>query len=51
LLLIGYTFWDFVRLVSKEEKILGDKIPGYREYINRTSRFFPIPGKRPKEQA
>jgi protein-S-isoprenylcysteine O-methyltransferase Ste14 len=50
LLLIGYTFWDFVRLVSKEEKILGDKIPGYREYINRTSRFFPIPGKRPKEQ-
>lgn len=50
LLLIGYTFWDFLRLVSDEEKLLGENILGYREYINRTSRFFPYPGKRPKEQ-
>lgn len=51
LLLLGYTFWDYGRLVSKEEKLLGDNIPGYREYISRTSRFFPLPGKRPKEQS
>lgn len=51
LLVLGYTFWDYGRLVSKEEKLLGDNIPGYRQYIDRTSRFFPIPGKRPKEQS
>jgi protein-S-isoprenylcysteine O-methyltransferase Ste14 len=51
LLVLGYTFWDYGRLVSKEEKLLGDNIPGYREYISRTSRFFPLPGKRPKEQS
>lgn len=51
LLLLIYTFWDYGRLVSEEEKLLGDNIPGYKDYINRTSRFFPIPGKqRPKEQ-
>lgn len=49
LLLLVYTFWDYGRLVSKEEKLLSDNIPGYRAYIARTSRFFPIPGKRPKE--
>jgi protein-S-isoprenylcysteine O-methyltransferase Ste14 len=51
LLLVLYTFWDFGRLVSKEEKLLGNNIPGYREYISRTSRFFPLPSKRPKEQS
>jgi protein-S-isoprenylcysteine O-methyltransferase Ste14 len=51
LLLLAYTFWDYLRLVSREEKLLGDNIPGYREYVARTSRFFPIPGKRPKEQS
>ncbi len=51
LLVILYTFWDFGRLVSKEENLLGSNIPGYRDYIARTSRFFPWPGKRPKEQS
>jgi protein-S-isoprenylcysteine O-methyltransferase Ste14 len=51
LLILAYTFWDYGRLVSKEEKLLGDNIPGYRAYISRTSRFFPLPGKRPKEQS
>lgn len=51
LLIIIYCFWDFGRLVSKEETLLGKNIPGYREYVNRTSRFFPAPGKRPKEQS
>lgn len=52
LLLLIYTFWDYGRLVSEEEKLLGDNIPGYKDYINRTSRFFPMPGKqRPKEQS
>ncbi|MFZ0549110.1 MAG: isoprenylcysteine carboxylmethyltransferase family protein [Candidatus Promineifilaceae bacterium] len=50
-LILAYIFWDYGRLVSEEEKMLGDKIPGYQEYINRTSRFFPLPGKRPKEQS
>lgn len=53
LLVLLYTFWDYGRLVSKEEALLGDNIPGYREYISRTSRFFPMPGKRQhsKEQS
>lgn len=51
LLVLAYTFWDYGRLVSKEEKLLGDNIPGYQDYINRTSRFFPVPGKRAKEQS
>lgn len=51
LLVLAYTFWDYGRLVSKEEKLLGDNIPGYREYIDRTARFFPLPSKRPKEQS
>lgn len=53
LLIVIYTFWDFGRLVSKEEKLLGQNIPGYRDYIARTSRFFPMPGKRQqtKEQS
>ena len=49
LLLLAYTFWDFGRLVSKEEKLLSDNIPGYKAYMTRTSRFFPMPGKRPEE--
>jgi protein-S-isoprenylcysteine O-methyltransferase Ste14 len=51
LLVILYTFWDFGRLVGKEENMLGKNIPGYRQYIDRTSRFLPLPGKRPKEQS
>lgn len=51
ILLLVYTFWDYGRLVSKEEKFLGEKISGYRKYIERTSRFFPFPIKRPKEQS
>jgi protein-S-isoprenylcysteine O-methyltransferase Ste14 len=51
LLVILYTFWDYGRLVNAEEKMLSDNVPGYSEYIQRTSRFFPLPGKRSKDQA
>lgn len=51
LLILVYVFWDYGRLVSEEEEMLGNNVPGYRAYINRTSRFFPMPGKRPKEQS
>ena len=43
ILLLVYTFWDYGRAVIKEEKFLSDEIPGYQDYISRTSRFFPFP--------
>lgn len=41
LLVAAYTFWDFPRAATQEEKLLRAKIPGYGEYMARTSRFFP----------
>jgi protein-S-isoprenylcysteine O-methyltransferase Ste14 len=46
LLTVAYTFWDFVRAARQEEELLSERLPGYADYMARTSRFFPRPYKR-----
>lgn len=41
-LLVGvYTFWDFFRAAEQEEILLNENLPGYTDYMTRTSRFVP----------
>ena len=41
LLMAVYTFWDFGQAAKQEEILLGENLPGYTDYMARTSRFFP----------
>jgi len=41
LLVTGYFFWDFPRAACKEEVLLSGSLPGYKEYMARTSRYLP----------
>jgi len=41
LLVTVYFFWDFPRAARKEEVLLSASLPGYREYMARTSRYLP----------
>ena len=41
LLVAIYTFWDFGRAAKQEEVLLGEKLPGYADYMARTPRFVP----------
>ncbi len=41
LLAVLYAFVDFSLATRREEKLLGEKLPGYAEYMARTPRFFP----------
>jgi protein-S-isoprenylcysteine O-methyltransferase Ste14 len=36
-----YTFWDFGHATRREEKLLSENLPKYREYMQRTPRFLP----------
>jgi protein-S-isoprenylcysteine O-methyltransferase Ste14 len=36
-----YTIWDFTRSARREEELLSNTVPGYRDYMSRTSRFLP----------
>jgi protein-S-isoprenylcysteine O-methyltransferase len=36
-----YTFWDFSRAARQEEELLAENLPGYADYMTRTSRFLP----------
>ena len=41
-LLMGiYAFWDYLRATRREEKLLVENLPGYADYMARTSRFLP----------
>jgi protein-S-isoprenylcysteine O-methyltransferase Ste14 len=37
----AYTFWDFSRAAKQEETLLGERLPGYGGYMERTPRFVP----------
>ena len=41
LLVALYTFWDFGRAAKQEEALLGERLPGYVDYMARTPRFVP----------
>jgi protein-S-isoprenylcysteine O-methyltransferase Ste14 len=41
LLLAVYVLVDFSRSARKEEELLAAKLPGYRDYMERTGRFVP----------
>jgi protein-S-isoprenylcysteine O-methyltransferase Ste14 len=41
LLVALYTFWEFTRVVKREEPLLSQHIPGYSDYMKRTPRFIP----------
>jgi protein-S-isoprenylcysteine O-methyltransferase Ste14 len=41
-----YTFWDFSHAAVRDEQVLLEKLPGYAEYMQQTSRFFPRLGAR-----
>ena len=41
LLITIYTFWDFSGAARQEEKLLSERVPGYADYVARTSRFVP----------
>lgn len=45
LLIMIYAFWDFTKAARQEEVLLSEKLPGYADYMTRTSAFFPMPGK------
>jgi protein-S-isoprenylcysteine O-methyltransferase Ste14 len=36
-----YAFADFLRAADREEKLLVERLPGYRDYMRRVGRFFP----------
>jgi protein-S-isoprenylcysteine O-methyltransferase Ste14 len=42
-LLALYAYWDFGRAAHQEEALLSSTLPGYAEYMARTSRFLPMP--------
>lgn len=44
-LAVIYAFIDFSQATRREEKLLGEKLPGYAEYMARTPRFVPQLGK------
>ena len=41
LLIVAYTFWAFTTSAKEEEKMLSESVPGYTDYLKRTSRFLP----------
>lgn len=41
LLIVIYTVWAFTASAKEEEKLLSEKVPGYTDYLKRTSRFCP----------
>lgn len=45
LVVAGYVFWDFSRAARQEETLLSQNLVGYAEYMTRTSRFLPRPGR------
>jgi protein-S-isoprenylcysteine O-methyltransferase len=46
LLATVYVVWDFSRAARKEERLLNEHVPGYADYMARTSRFLPRLRKR-----
>jgi protein-S-isoprenylcysteine O-methyltransferase Ste14 len=48
LLVAVYTFWDFGGAAKEEEELLGEKLPGYDRYMERTPRFVPRPRRSSK---
>ena len=42
-----YAFADFMQAAGREEKLLVERLPGYREYMRRVGRFFPRLGSSP----
>lgn len=47
-LILIYTFWDFIRAARQEEALLSRDLPGYAAYMQRTTRFLPRP-RRPRD--
>lgn len=41
LLIVLYTVWAFTASAKEEEKLLSERVPGYTDYLKRTSRFWP----------
>jgi protein-S-isoprenylcysteine O-methyltransferase Ste14 len=41
LIILLYTFWDFLRAARQEEELLSKTLPDYTTYMERTSRFLP----------
>jgi signal transduction histidine kinase len=41
LLMSVYVVWDFSRVARQEEELLSQNVPGYADYMRRTSRFVP----------
>jgi protein-S-isoprenylcysteine O-methyltransferase Ste14 len=41
LLAVAYALVDFLRAADREEKLLAEQLPGYREYMHTVGRFFP----------
>jgi protein-S-isoprenylcysteine O-methyltransferase Ste14 len=41
LLVVGYTFYDFLPTTKREESFLQEQLPGYEDYMSQTSRYFP----------
>lgn len=39
--IVIYVFWDFLGATKREEQLLLESLPEYREYMTRTSRFLP----------
>ncbi len=46
-LLLLYTFWDFLRAARQEETLLAEHLPDYAAYAARTPRFWPRLWRRP----
>ncbi|MGB8213798.1 MAG: isoprenylcysteine carboxylmethyltransferase family protein [Anaerolineales bacterium] len=50
LLMLVYTFWDFLHAARQEDELLSKSLPGYADYMKRTPRFLPrLRGKRPAQ--
>ena len=46
ILIVVYTFWSFTGSAKEEEEVLSKSVPGYTNYLKRTSRFLPHPWKK-----
>jgi protein-S-isoprenylcysteine O-methyltransferase Ste14 len=49
LLVAAFIIWDFSRAAKQEDALLSQDLPGYADYMARTSRFFPRFRKRSGE--
>ena len=41
LLVVIYVFVDFLGATEREEKLLAERLPGYRDYMRKVGRFLP----------